>query len=387
MNNLIGEVYGAISASLRKTQYTGEISDTKLFTKTVVGSGMVGFIYEYLDLSKFEEKYKKILTQTYYHFIKRDTTQQLLIKRIKDIYKNQDIDYIFLKGAHLKSIYPKTYYRGMTDVDVLIYQKHYKKANKILKKHDFKCIEKYYFHNTYVYKNENEHLELHPFIQHDFDHKYDGLFKSPFENVLETDDNEKQFTHEYELVYLLYHLAKHVQSSGIGIRSLLDIYLYTKTFDLNEQVLSDLLIKTQLKKFYELIIGLHQFYLDDKFDMKNFNFNQYSEEDFIRILEDVIHTGMHGKAANDTYERMLSAMDINSFKDKVKYLMRTSFPSYRKVSRKYDVIKYIPILLPFYWVIRIIRLLIVNARISFGKVFSLIKKKEQKNIDKNDYYL
>ncbi len=388
MHILIKEIYGAINASLNETKYEQIISDQRAFTKAVVENGLTGLIYEWIDIKEFDDKYQNILTQTYYHFIRRDVGQQEMIKRLRKLFIKEEMPFIFLKGAHLKNLYPKTFYRGMTDIDILVKESDYKKINRMLREHQYHCIEKYYFHNTYVYKGIGEHIELHPFIQHDFDHAFDGMFLDPFEHIISNEHVEKKFTHEYELTYLLYHLAKHVETSGIGIRSILDIYIYSKKMHLNLDILNQLLTNTKLKGFYELIMAIHKYYFEEALTMQHFDFDRFQEEEMERVVLDCLKTGMHGKATNETYARMLGTKEVHTFGQKIGLLIKTLFPGYKKISKRYILLKYVPILIPVYWIIRIFRLAFINTKTSMKKINQLISKKsDEKDINKKDYYL
>ena len=51
-------------------------------------------------------------------------------------------------------------------------------------------------------------------------------FLDPWAQVIHIKEDRYQFNPTYEIVYLLYHLAKHLDTSGIGLRSMLDIGIY-----------------------------------------------------------------------------------------------------------------------------------------------------------------
>lgn len=387
MKELIENIYDAIYASLHDLKYSKEIKDQRSFTKAIIENGLCGLVFESLDLSVIDAYYQKLLRQTYYHYISRDLSQQITLLKLKALLNKEAINYILLKGSHIKNEYPKTYMRGMTDIDLLVEEHAYKKANKILKINGYQLTSRYYYHNTYLSK-EKEHIELHPFIQHDFDQDYDAMFLDPFKHVKIENSYEKTFNPEYELNYLLYHLVKHIENGGIGLRSILDIYLFTKHHELNDAYLNVLLKKTKLKSFYELIISLHNYYLHDDIKMEHFDFDQYHANDYEKIIKVMLKTGVHGKGtSNDAYQNIIINRSIHSLSDKLKYLIKSMFPSYKMISSRFKIIKYIPILLPFYWIYRWFKLAFVKTSVSMHKLKELINHKKSEENHLTDFHI
>ena len=55
------------------------------------------------------------------------------IERVKKLFSKEDIDFMPLKGALLKGLYPLPYMRYMSDIDILIRMEQYEKISSILK--------------------------------------------------------------------------------------------------------------------------------------------------------------------------------------------------------------------------------------------------------------
>ncbi len=387
MKELIANIYDAVYASLHDLKFSKEIKDQRSFTKAMIENGLCGLVFESLELSSIDPYYQKLLRQTYYHYISRDLSQQITLLELKALLNKEAINYILLKGSHIKNIYPKTYMRGMTDIDLLVEERVYKKVNKILKINGYQLISKYYYHNTYLSK-EKEHIELHPFIQHDFDQDYDSMFLDPFFHIKIDSNYEKTFNPEYELNYLLYHLVKHIEHGGIGLRSILDIYLFTKHHDLNPAYLNTLLNKTKLKSFFELIISLHNHYLHDDIKMAHFDFNQFDSDDYEKIIKVMLKTGVHGKGtSNDVYQIILKNQKIETISDKLIYLIKTMFPSYKMIAARFKVIKYVPILLPFYWIYRWFKLIFLKTSMTMHKLRQLMSHHKREENQLTDFHI
>ena len=67
---------------------------------------------------------------------------------------------------------------------------------------------------------------------------------------------------EFEYVYLLTHLIRHIRTSGVGIRSLLDMYVFyeSKKNLIDETLLNRYLIENNLDKFNTKVKHLNQIF-------------------------------------------------------------------------------------------------------------------------------
>ena len=62
----------------------------------------------------------------------RETAQQAFLKELRADFTAEGIDFMLLKGTHLKSLYPQPEMRFMVDMDVLVREKSIEKAKEIL---------------------------------------------------------------------------------------------------------------------------------------------------------------------------------------------------------------------------------------------------------------
>ncbi len=387
MKTMIEETFLMIQKVLNEEVYDKPLTKPKETLQLIIENGLSGMLYEAIDASLFEEHYHDLLKKSYFQYISKDLKQFEVIKDVKDIFNHQEIKHVFLKGAHIKELYPKSYMRGMGDIDVLVHQSDYISARKALISSGYKLIEKYYYHDTFQ-NEQGIKIELHPRIQHDFEIKYKGMFLHPFNNLIQDKNYTYKFEPEYELMYLLYHLAKHIYNGGIGLRSILDIYIYTKTQDFNLDKLDKYLSDASLKKFFEFIMSIHLHYFNETLEMSHFNFKNFSDDEIFKICDHIVHRGIHGRSQhNDLYQEIVNLHEMNKTKNKFKYLLKTIFRSYKLVSTEYRIIKYLPFLLPFYWMYRAIYLMTVKFGSSIRKLKVVLTQEETQSIKRSDYYL
>jgi len=373
---MIENVFTSIKKGLEQKPIQ-QIKDPRKYAQIIAENGLIGVIYEQLPLDTFSNQIKGILTKYFYQYVSKDTKELIVINHIKEMLNQEKYPYIFLKGAHFKHIYPKSYMRGMGDIDLLVKQKDFKHVKNIFKKNGFKLISKYLYHDTYE-SPEGIQIELHPFIKHEFKTSYGDFFEDPFDHSRPHDKLEYRFEPAYELTYLLYHLDKHVHFGGIGIRSILDIYLFYTTQNIDQTLLKTYLEETGLLTFFESIINIHLYYFNEKMT-SIFDFNKLSKNDIEEITTYFMKSGIHGRAAN--HDVFKSAIASKQNQSPLKYLFKVLFPSYKKVSARNSVIKYVPILLPFYWLLRILKLIVFKTKSSFSKLKMLSTSQEdEKNM-------
>ena len=119
MIDIINQVTSVAASTLKNRIYNDNIIDERSFYTITKENGLIPLVYEGLDLSKVSITLKNKLSKHYFNFIAHDLQMLEAIKRIKELLNKNKIKHIFLKGSLLKFIYPKSYYRGMGDIDIL----------------------------------------------------------------------------------------------------------------------------------------------------------------------------------------------------------------------------------------------------------------------------
>ncbi|MBF0716163.1 nucleotidyltransferase domain-containing protein [Gemelliphila palaticanis] len=266
--------------------------------------------------------------------------------KIEQSMSEKGIWYSRLKGLVIQNYYPENYLRQMTDNDILF------DANKIS---DLKAIMENQGFNLYNRSGYDYVYFKEPFLNFEMhtNLSYARGFESYFENILSRlisseDRKEKFLSKEDEYIYILSHDIKHIDASGIGIRSLIDMYYY---FNKNIDVLDWGYIDSSLKK-----CG----FLD--FDLKRRKIISSlfgdSLEEFYKILKDedlkkYISSGTHGTEEN------LIENNLSKYKDKnhkfIRYYFNKVIPDSYMLKNHYPTIYKYKILLPPFIVYRAIR--------------------------------
>ncbi len=351
-----------VSNKFNNTKKEVLIKDEKLFLKHALYQGLIGIVADSDIKDKLSKEVYHKLMGFFMSYVVTDKKQTTLIKEIKALLLKENITHVFLKGSHLKNLYAESFYRGMGDIDILVKKSDLERVNKLFNNHKIKLVSRSLAHNIYLSKEE-VNVEVHGGIN-DLENKAYSLFLSSIFNYV---DNNK-LNYEYELVYLVYHLAKHLKAGGIGLRSVLDIAVFYKFYEqeINSQVLEKLLKETNLFVLFNLLLIINNNYFG-----YNFKINLENGEKHEDLLAYIISAGIHGSSG-------VNQMDSRTAnKGKARLLFSRIFPSFKEMKGLYPSLKYLFILLPFYYLFRIIKLLL-NPKKNLKKLKDIKASDNQK---------
>ena len=293
------------------------------------------------QLKEFQEDYKMNML--------REARFELGGQQVFDALEKAEINFLPLKGAILKNYYPNPALRTFTDIDIYV-GNDFEKAEKVLFELGY---EKTGFdeHNDVGYsKKPSLHIELHKELFPD-DYDFEGYFDEPFKHT-DLKDGYKYY-HLYKtddfFIHVLCHLYKHFTFGGCGLRQYLDIYVMTQKMELDMDY-----IRSELKSF-----GMEGF-LDTTLKLDRFFFDgEKPDDELIEIAEFVFNNSTFGNAEN----RLVLDYDKQNGEKRtlwgnIKYFMDRWQLKYSQMIPRYKVLKYLPFLLPFCWIHKLLTALL-----------------------------
>ena len=288
----------------------------------------------------------------------RETAQQAFLKELRADFTAEGIDFMLLKGTHLKSLYPQPEMRFMVDMDVLVREKSIEKAKEILIK---KGLALHFDNGKDIVFQKKPFLtaELHrSLFQEDF-FMY-PYFSAAWERAEQADGTEYKMPANDLYVYTLAHLAEHYLDAGSCFRPMMDLFLMEKTY-------ADALDFDYInRQFAE--IGIAEFAANVR-RLTKAMFEGAAHDDTLLLMENYITLGPPVENAAEASKAAVTQ------KSKARRIFETLFPKYRHMALKYPLLKKLPVLLPIFWLIRIFQY-------AFTKDKRLIAKREQiKNAD------
>jgi hypothetical protein len=344
-------------------------------------NGLSGLLYESIDPAWTTKEELALFQKDYFQYLKRDTLQMESVKQLHRLFHEQGIDHMFLKGTRLKQLYPQTYWRSMGDIDVLIRPEKMKQAHAIMDSLHYDNTSNSDNHDMFV-KDRDVVVEIHPKLANEATQKHNALFDDVWGIAKEIKEHEFAFPAEVELVYLLVHLAKHFASSGVGLRSVLDIgvFLWNKGDEISKPVLAKLLQETKLTLFYENMVRLnHRWFA---FPILHHAGSGEVDDAFADALLDyLIESGVHGKGRDfNSYLAGMAAKTAQSgsvIKGRVRFFLKMAFPSRVAMASSYPYLDKHGLLLPVAWFQRFWRLLFKKTKRTFRNIGRLRVEKKR----------
>jgi hypothetical protein len=268
------------------------------------------------------------------------------VERIFAAFEEESVDYMPLKGTLMKSLYPRQEMRPMSDADILIRYEQYEEIIKPL-------MEKLGFSegrtsdNELVWERPCAYIELHRRLLPSYNKDYYAYYGDGWRLAKLQQGTRYAMSDEDQMVFLFTHFAKHYRDAGIGIRHLVDIQVYLdKHPALDQGYIREQLRQLQLCEFYDNILKtLRVWFADEESD---------AVSDFITQM--VFNSGVYGTeqahALSDALK--LSKKAGKSRKLRQRKLLAEIFPDYNYMCIRYPKLKGKKILLPVYWVLRLL---------------------------------
>lgn len=170
---------------------------------------------------------------------------------VAKLFEQSGIDYMFLKGVVIRELYPEPWMRISADVDVLVREKDYRRAEKLLKKNGHR-LSRRDIHSSEFYSNAGTQLDIH---QSAIPPGIKGYEVS--KRVWDDAKLAVGTLHEYrmtpDMLYFIHiaHIAKHFKMGGGNVYSIKDVIYINKAY--GEGLARELLSEAGLLKFAETI--------------------------------------------------------------------------------------------------------------------------------------
>lgn len=294
--------------------------------------------------------------------ISRSEKQDAEIQKIFSEFDKNKIDYLPLKGVNMRKIYPKPEMRRMGDADILIKEDQYCQIKSAMENLGF--IQGDVSDYDIKWDSKGLHLELHTHLLSSQNKDYFEYFEDGWKRakIKENGSFCHCLSNEDEFVYLFVHFARHYRDAGIGIRHLVDMWIFKKHHpSLDETYMLGEMDKLGLVTFYKNIMKTAAVW-----------FEEAQEDEMTDYITQVIFTsGEYGLKRSHILSNALKEKKTvkNLFSLKLKRIFGRIFVPYSDLYTQYQILKKFPVLLPFIW--------------AFHLVKRLFQKDKVKNYSKN----
>ena len=340
---------------------------------------------EYNERSDYTKNMHTALNIVAHQVRKTETFLELYRDFIKE-----DLHPIVMKGIVCRQLYGKyAEHRPSGDEDILVRKEDFYKVKAVMERNGFVCslpnVTETHLERVQeigFYKQECKFLiEVHTNVMgyaNEMHTQMTSCFKDVFEHVRTLEIRDVPITtmsHTEHCAFLVLHAFKHFASSGVGVRQMLDILLYQKTY---EQEIDWEWVKSALEENHAInylgdiqYIGKHYlgFELKKRYEICNPEI----------MLEDMIDVGVFGKKDKaDIFGASISVLTINEKKNGIVSWIRLAFPSLKIMILKAPYLEQKPWLLPVEWVRRWVRFLKQAKKYNGNLLVDSVKKSEER---------
>ena len=171
--------------------------------------------------SELNAKFQKYLFMSVF----RSEKLQYELNRISDIFEQEKIPFIPLKGAVLRPYYPEPWLRTSCDIDLFVSEEDLAAAEKaVVEKAGYRVHGQWKGERSF-FSVDGIHLELHFYDEAD---EEEGLiFREIFDYASPEPGFQYRMHTEWEFFYAhhMLHMSKHFSHGGCGIRPFIDLAL------------------------------------------------------------------------------------------------------------------------------------------------------------------
>lgn len=295
--------------------------------------------------------------------IAKDIIQCNEYKIIVKTFTEEKIKILPLKGIMLKKLYPKSDMRYMSDLDFLILEKDAYKVKRVMESLGYRCERLFKNNHDVYFKKPYMNVEIHrELIENTYPRFYD-YFKDGWKNSIEKSLYLYKYNIDDTFIFIMSHIAKHFLNAGTGIRAVMDFYLFYNTYknDLNMDYLNSEFAKLNISDIFHNFIKISEKWFNNNY---NITINQEFEKR-------IIYSGIYG-----TFENKVKSQIKNS--GKKNYLISRIFPSRIFMSNQYPLLKKLPLLLPLFWLIRLMKHIIFKRK-NLIKELNIYHNYEERN--------
>ena len=279
----------------------------------------------------------------YYQTISCVTAMDVEIQRIKETLEKNGLDFVLLKGAFIRQLYPARWMRVSSDIDILIREKSLKKAISVLTDSLKFQQSKTTDHDVLLLSPRGIQLELHYVLtrrewkaQEVLDNVWNWCYPSP------ESKHEYIMKDEFLYFYHVFHAAKHFTLGGCGVRSVLDTYILNHFVDFNSEKRIQILEQGNLLLFANKLEEIAYKWFSDA-DVTSFD----------KVEEYILLGGAFGEP------QRIAAIQAET-RNRKRYILYRLFPPLNKLRFTYPVLTRFPVLLPFCWIHRLFKSLLTG---------------------------
>ena len=302
------------------------------------------------DMQPPKELLERIQKQYLYATV-ADRKQQAELQVLMNKMEEKQLYFLPVKGSDTKQYYPKSEWRTMGDLDILYKDSQHKEMKATMIELGYSDYQSGLKHD-HCSKPPVIHVELHRALV-----AANTMAESYYEDVWSLAQPREGYKYVYQMtleeqyIYTLVHLLEHFKEGGIGIRFVMDVYVFCQNTSLDRAYLAEKFSALGMADFVENV---------EKLAYKWFGCGErsFSAEE-LSVLEEleafIISNGTYGNRENTR------AIAVEK-EGRLGYVRRVVFPNYKSMKTLYPWLNGKAFLLPIAWGMRIVRTVLFRKR-------------------------
>ena len=258
---------------------------------------------------------------------------------VASLLEEGEIPFIPLKGAVIRYLYPDPALRSSCDIDILVKKEDLKRAVQLLaEKGGYTVQRQGTAHDISLFSVDRVHIELHYDLM-DMDERMASALGDPWQSACPKEGKRflYVFSQEMLVTYHIVHMAKHFVFGGCGIRPLLDLHILHRRLSFDKATVEEKLSQAGLLLFYHQMTHLSQVWFGDE-----------THTDLTREMQCyLLRGGVYGTVQNH-------AQNSVAKRGRVRHFLRQLFPPATYIKKRYPKAKKHPILLPWFYLWRLL---------------------------------
>ena len=349
LNTTESELLKILSSSLFQTDYQiNEEIDYNRVLKEARAQSVLGLVYPIVkDAENLRDEWK----EEFFVTVMQNAAVEAGHAEIHRLFKEEKIPYVTLKGCASAKYYPEPSLRTMGDVDFLVAESDFERAERILLENGFEHAHEDSSERHRSFNKNNLLWELHKRISGIPAGDVGELCKRKISGMIgkaaliSTDGGEFYIPDSYHHgMVILLHTVGHITSTGVGLRHVCDwaVFVNSMPEDVFVDMFSKDLKEIGLWKFTKLLTAFCSEYLG----MPEKSFAADADKNILpSMMEDILSGGNFGKKDKDRYHGSMM-MSSNTNQSVTKSLFQTLNNRARK---RMPVVNKVPVLLPIGW--------------------------------------
>ena len=185
------------------------------------------------------------------------------------------------------------------------------------------------------------HVELHKMLMSQRNLDFKRYFGDGWSKAVVQSNTRYTYREEDHYIFMFTHYAKHYRAGGIGLRQLVDLWVYERANpQLDKNYIRTELSSLKLAEFYENTLNMLSVWFDNGTpDIKTEFMTNY-----------ICSGGCWASKENHQLAEKLKTEHLAGSRKKAKF--RQFFPPVRAMKNRYPVLEKAPFLLPVFWPVR-----------------------------------